>query len=352
MTCFCVNFSITSPQAAWFKFKTVAISSTTYPLANWTVLTSSTGSGGVYAQSGDVIVSSSSLGNLSWFVMRGKGTLDGGVIYYRELCFQFDTSGNVRITYSPRSGFVGGSPSTTQVPTAEDEEILYGGGTDASPTFAQLLPTAGAWMQGRFSEVDDAFYVFTYGVGGTLPSAMFYLETVPPVYTVGGSLVDPDPVVLYARYSGNSTLRSDLASEARGPFGMLSYGVAGSSLWCRLAASYRAVLDSSDVAQPELPGSLTTPPGPYYNVPTYPQDTLLYGRRTALAGVAEPGDVGNLNTTGWKGEGMYLRWAGTTFAVPQLVNLVSISTGGLSSGVVMAFGQLMAPWEIAVAPSL
>lgn len=352
MTLYITNVSITSAQQAWYEFKSTAISATVVPDSNWTIVTSSTGSGGVYAQSGDVITSSASLNNLSWFVMRGKGILDSGVIYYRELCFQFDAAGAVRVTYSPREGFDGGSPSTTRVPTATDEQLRYGSGTDAAPTFTALLPGSGVWMQGSFSETDDAFFVLTYLTGGSLPTCLFYLETIPAVYTLGGALVDKDPCVIYCSTGLDSATRTNLASETRGPMGVLSYDVAASTLWCRLAAAYRAVLDSSDVSQPTIPGGMTSPPSPYLTSPTYRQDVLEYGRRTLLSGTTQSGNVGNANTIGEKGSGINLRWAGSTFAVPQLVNLISLETGGSQSGVVLAVGNLFLPWAVSVAPSM
>ena len=352
MSVFISNVSITSKQQAWFTFKTQAIASTLAPQQNWTIVTSSTGSGGVYAQSGDVITSASSLNNLSWFVMKGKGILDGGTIYYRELCFQFDASGNVRITYSPRMGFVAGSPSTTQVPTALDGQLLYGGGTDAAPTFTALLPSGGVWMQGRFSETDDAFFVLTYLVGGSAPTCLFYLETTPPVYTIGGSLIDKDPCVLYCSTGLNSATKTNLASVQRGAFGFLSLDVTLSSLWCRLPGTYRAALDDTDVPLATLPGAVTTPPSPYFPVPVYQQETLRYERPTWLSGTVEPGDNGNANTVGEKGEGCYIRWAGSTFAVPQLVGLVNAGAGTATSNVVLAAASLFFPWECGTAPSM
>ena len=39
-----------------------------------------------------------------------------------------------RVKVSPTVGFTGGSPGATQVPSATDEGIVLGGGTDASPS--------------------------------------------------------------------------------------------------------------------------------------------------------------------------------------------------------------------------
>ena len=46
-----------------------------------------------------------------------------------------------RIKYSASAGFVGGSPSNVQTPSATDEQILLSGGTDAAPTYTGLLGT-------------------------------------------------------------------------------------------------------------------------------------------------------------------------------------------------------------------
>lgn len=341
MTTYIKNVSITSSQLGWYTIKATAISSTTSPGQNWVVTTSSNGT--VYAQSGDVITSAASLANLSWFVLQGKGVVDGGVVYKRQICLQFDSSGNVRAKYSARDGFTGGIPSPTQVPSAADEVVFWGGGTDAAPTFAAVLPSSGSWMQGRFSEVDDAFWVLTYGVGGGLPTSLLYLEPVPLVYTVGGSMIDPDPCMLYFATGTTSAQRASLASESMGPRGWLSYG-GDNELWCRLPGSYRAVLDAATTSQPTIPGGMTVSPSPYLPVPVYAQETLRYGRRLGLSGVVVSGDSGNANTVGDKGEGLYLRYAGVAAATPTLLDLDYPATGSVSSGVVLAAGDLMFPW--------
>lgn len=61
----------------------------------------------------------------------------GGVT--RELTFQRSTTTNWRIKYSYSAGFTGGTPGITQTASATDEQILLGGGTDASPTYSSLF---------------------------------------------------------------------------------------------------------------------------------------------------------------------------------------------------------------------
>jgi hypothetical protein len=72
------------------------------------------------------------LGNTdAWFVVRDPNST-------RSVCWQRGTSNSLwRVKYSRSAGFVGGSPSATQVPSATDEAIIFGGGTDAAPTFQQ-----------------------------------------------------------------------------------------------------------------------------------------------------------------------------------------------------------------------
>ena len=347
MTTYINNFSVTSAQAAWFKVKQTLVSSTT-TATNWTIPTSSNGT--VYAQSGDVITSVASLAANSWFVAEGHGIVDSGVLVTRQLCFQFDAAGAVRITYSPRLGFTTGTPSTTRVPSADDGQILWGGGTDASPTFTALFPSAGAWMQAAVSEVDDAFWIFTYDVGGSLLKSLFFLEPTPLIYTLGGALVDGDPCVLYAGTGVDCGRRLNLASESRGARGMLAQGITLQSLWARLAAAYRSTLDSGDVPAATIPGGMVSQPSLAYAVPTYRLDTLSYGRRTALTGTTQSGDNGNVNTVGAKGEGSYLRWSGTLFALPTLVDLIDPT--GMSAGTVIGVGDLFFPWSSGMSLSL
>jgi len=350
MAVFVTGFSVTSRAAAWYEFKRAALETTSQvaDVVNWRVRTSSTGS--VYAQQGDVIASSASLGALSWFVLQGKGRSDAGVVVRRELCFQLDGAGLCRIKYSPRGGFVGGSPSTTRVPSATDEQLVWGGGTDASPTFAVLLPVSGVWMIARFSEAEDAFFLLCYPVGGGLPTAALLLETVPTLYSLGGAFVDSDPAVVYAGTGAACATRQDLGSEVRGPLGYLALDSVSSGLWARLPASFRAVVASDEALAATIPGGQNMPPSTQYGADTYAQEAPRFGRRVAAAGTLLSGEAGNANTTGDKGEATSLRWSGRRFAVAELVDSVQPSSGYMVAGKVLGLGDLFWPWEIATAP--
>jgi len=112
-------------------------------LVGWTVPRSSDGS--TYNSSGDQISSGGSgAGGMdnarAWFIVQAPS---GG----KQFCFQrqntvgANSSYPWRMKYSRNVGFSGGSPSATVTPSAADEQILLGAGTDASPTFATLFAT-------------------------------------------------------------------------------------------------------------------------------------------------------------------------------------------------------------------
>lgn len=106
--------------------------------AGWTVLASSDGLTYFPASDGITLNQSGtgpgSVGNpRCWIRIRQPS---GGVAPYagvREFTFQTtDTFGSFRVKYSSL-GFTGGSPSILDTPSAADEQIIMGSGTDASP---------------------------------------------------------------------------------------------------------------------------------------------------------------------------------------------------------------------------
>ena len=116
-----VNNSPTTGAQAFYNLGKVLSSS------GWTIQSSSNGTS---FGSGETYFTTSSLAATNaWFSVR-EPTGPGG----REWCFQ-RTSANTtwRIKVSPNVGFTG-SATATQVPTASDEGLIWGSGTDASPT--------------------------------------------------------------------------------------------------------------------------------------------------------------------------------------------------------------------------
>ena len=102
-------------------------------LAGHTVQSYGTGAAGTYSSTGTGY-STSVLGsgtNLAWALFRDPAGL-------AEITIQVNLNGSLtnlaRLKYSPAAKFSGGSPSASQTPSATDEVIWLGGGTDAAPT--------------------------------------------------------------------------------------------------------------------------------------------------------------------------------------------------------------------------
>ena len=95
---------------------------------------------------------------------------------------------------SPSAGFITAA-SGTVVPSATDEVVLQGAGSDASPTFSTLLPTTDNSYRGNIVAQDAAphgFWMATFPNGGGLPSSGFMLDPL-----TGGSAADVHPYAVY-----------------------------------------------------------------------------------------------------------------------------------------------------------
>lgn len=85
----------------------------------------------------------------------------------RQHCWQrVDTNLKWRVKWSEASTFAIGSPGATRVPSAADERVLWGSGTDASPTGVALSNTAAHSFAGYLVVVlDDASGISWYALG-------------------------------------------------------------------------------------------------------------------------------------------------------------------------------------------
>lgn len=165
----------------------------------WTVKSSSDGT--TYNSSGDQISSSGTGANgmnntRAWFRIQCPAI--SGIT--RELTFQISAAGGAswRIKYSYSTGFTGGSPAATVTPSATDEGIILGGGTDASPSFAAAH--SGAASNTHFAAGDSSegysFYAASYASGTN--NGMIHMDMVSEA-TTG----DVDPYVFAAATSGS-----------------------------------------------------------------------------------------------------------------------------------------------------
>lgn len=328
-------------QGLWLILRTLRTSTLTG--ASRLVRTSGSGTGGVYSQSGDVITEAVLSNALAWFVLRGRPFTDAGVISYREWCVQVDGLGGIRVTYSPRLGFVMGSPDKDRTPTAGDVVPIFGGGTDASPTFENVLPAPGHRYQGFAHEYDDRFWFMAYPVGGGPAQFLWFLDlpTTPPPKD-GGSLRDPDPAVHYGASGASCALDLSLSRESTAPRSAFSYGTTD-FLWGRCPVLSRYVFDSGGVLRRVFPAGVST--SLVWSVPSYPEDPFRYARRAGVSGSLLAGEVGNPNTTDDKGSSHSISWAGREYSVPELLDSVDPTSGEVSRGSALAVGHVMLDWS-------
>lgn len=183
--------------------------------AGWVVKSSSDGT--TYNSTGDQITSGASGANgfdnaSAWFRIQDPAAL-------REFTFQrnsstgANTSRNMRLKYSKSAKFTGGSPGATQTPSATDEQVMLGAGSDASPTFTQWQSSADGtyWLNvGADNAAPYGLYMFQVVTGSAYltKGGAFVLD---PIATGGGTpTADPDPVVLVITKNGDTGTNSGL----------------------------------------------------------------------------------------------------------------------------------------------
>jgi hypothetical protein len=237
--------------------------------------------------------------NSAWFVLVDPN----GV---RSLCLQRNGSGNTfqwRFKYSASALFIGGAPSGTQVPSATDEIVVIGGGTDAAPTFAQIIfGTEGTSRCNICAGDATVGYSFWWdmfvsgGVNGTHYGMM--LDVMAP-----GSFpsVDTDPAVLYLVGGGTGATTpwgSDLFVTNTNAHAFYSNTHTAANWKNTPALCYMDRSANTSVA----PGvdSVHFGANPFTGLDDiFP---VMYGRSGALAGAP----------VGYKGFGLLLRCSGNT----------------------------------------
>ncbi len=176
--------------------------------AGWTKVADSDGT--TYDPSGAQITSGASGANglanaFAWVVLEDPN----GV---RQFCLQRSSSGNVnwRWKYSYLAKFIGGSPSATQVPSATDEQVFVGGGSDASPTFQQMLSADGGYTFNTCAcdtTLGYSFYWMSWLSGN--PNSTWHGVAFDVLTPGSYSSSDVDPAWLY---------RSTISSGTSNPF--------------------------------------------------------------------------------------------------------------------------------------
>lgn len=184
-------------QVAVFALKTCQVA------AGWQVKASSDGT--TFKGDGDLLTHAGT----------GAGGLSNHHAYYvieepgpgrRQWCAQMSATqaSMMRIKYSALAKFVGGAPTATRVPSAADERVTLGTGTDAAPTYA-LLMTTGALYRFHAIALSHAingaygFYLFVTVAAGV--AAGYGLWFQEPMMPGTSNPTDGDPVVVVSSSS-------------------------------------------------------------------------------------------------------------------------------------------------------
>lgn len=147
--------------------------------AGWTYRASGDGLAG-YNATGKVFAGTGA-GALGWNNNRAWARLrdPGGT---RELVIQHNAAGGIRFKYSALAKFTAGAPSATVTPSATDERVLWGSGSDATPTLSAFLGTGTA--TGTVKYQGAAF--------GSAPYGFWMCSAITPAGAIQcGLMMDP-----------------------------------------------------------------------------------------------------------------------------------------------------------------
>jgi len=134
------------------------------------------------------------------------------------------TNSTYRIKRSVAAKFTGGAPDATTTPTATDETIVKGAGTDASPTGYGMFGTTNSrhhCMAENTGYYD--FYMIQYPAGGGACNGIFMQDTAESF----GGVLDTDPVVIIVGDTvGNLSMSQNIAANSATPG---TYGYLGAT---------------------------------------------------------------------------------------------------------------------------
>jgi hypothetical protein len=165
--------------------------------------------------------------NLAWIRLQDPGA-------GREIVVQTDGAGGARITYSPSAKFVTGGTATVQ-PSASDQQLVCGTGSNAAPTMVGFWPNNVASSQCKVQAGARGTAPYGFWVAGadTPAGASTFAFFMDPI--TGASAADPDPVVWgFAagyQYSGSQCLCfMDVPKTAWQPVAQCSYNVGATAI--------------------------------------------------------------------------------------------------------------------------
>jgi hypothetical protein len=238
----------------------------------------------------------------------------------REVTIQRGSSNTQwRVKYSKAAFFTGGSPGAARTPSATDEALRFGGGTDASPTYSTLFTTDNTYkLYGGCDPVAGWWFATIVIIGGAVSAGAWMDVLGTP------SASDADPSVIHVATTTNPFVVASISDNAAiitnsGVFSWLNFGGGSASY---VATPALTVNDSGGAVWPLNAGVN----------PNTGKDQLRlieYARKTGAG------------TTGGKGVSSFVAWlsaarsAGETFTVSTTRDRIS-------------FGVVSFPWNGAV----
>lgn len=336
--------------ACMFDFKEFAKAN------GWTVPRSSDGI--TYNPSGDQITTGAAgaggmANNYAWFELRCPAGL-------RSLVFQRITTNLLwRVKYEgPGSGFTGGTPTATRVPTATREVVVRGGGTDAAPTGYTLHTTDGTY-RAIFTCDDEpssdrlgAGYFLSMATALTASDAFRTNITIEPLddrsFVEADSLSAPtvgdaDPVILVVGLGTGNSLAWSLVdtSTAWGSAVLTNSPVFG---WYKFAYAGAAFVNLG-AARPATNFSNG------YTLSTRSGISPYDGKDELMSILMGRSDDHTATQRGIKGELRYTRQKGVAREFPDTIDLGAGQNRYLYTGRGAAnTNHLAIPWEVGVTP--
>jgi hypothetical protein len=282
--------------------------------AGWTYQGSGDGLAG-YSAAGKVFTNTTSGAALSWSNPKAWARLQDGAAA-REILLQHDNAASARIKYSAASKFTGGAPSAIVTPSAADERVLRGGGTDAAPTYGAWFTTnvlLGASVFQGFARGSAPWGFWFGGIETPAGGAKQAFLMIDPLE--GAAPEDTDPVVVQVAHTNACFANSANLGRAGGNAAtwIVANGVAVEGCFAhmdaaRTAFAYvqpyqwtwttdaRAVTGGTQLVC--IAGALQGFVNPFNN--KYEALPCLYGR-------TQVGATANAGNKGWS---TMMRWAG------------------------------------------
>jgi hypothetical protein len=305
-------FSKSTPltgYVAMYEFKELLKS------AGWVVKSSGTGTSGagsgVYDAAADAVTTSELMSNpKAWFRIQSPDTL-------REYTFQtVSVATDWRVKYSFAAKFIGGAPAAGITPSATDEYIIWGTGTDAAPSANTFFTTNNTyrWNVCADNASPYGFWAGAFRVGIVNTTTQMLIDE--PLTATHPSDAHTHLIIM----NNVGMTRNYLYLDALSASTCINISTIPSAAPTTVVHYPAASLQS--VSHTLFPNGMTTNPidGKDEICP------ITYSRRSALA------------NSSWKGIGTLMKWTGIPRSIGSTLSVLSTSDR-------MIYGDVSFPWD-------